>query len=62
MGKYLKLAKKLKMEDAVLITPQQVCFDRRVQLKCRWCCDSSGNDSFKCSADGGTVLVFLTSL
>jgi len=54
MKKYLQLAKKLKMEDAVLITPRQVCFDRRVMLKCRWGCDSNGNDSLKCSARGTT--------
>lgn len=54
MKKYLQLAKKLNMEDAILITPRQVCFDKRVMLKCRWGCDSNGNDSLKCSARGTT--------
>jgi predicted metal-binding protein len=54
MKKYLQLAKKLNMADAVLITPQQVCFDKRVMLKCRWGCDSNGNDSLKCNARGTT--------
>jgi predicted metal-binding protein len=54
MKKYLQLAKKFNLEDAVLITPQQVCFDKRVMLKCRWGCDSNGNDTLKCSARGTT--------
>jgi predicted metal-binding protein len=54
MKKYLQLAKKLNMEYAILITPQQVFFDKRVMLKCRWGCDSNGNDNLKCSARGTT--------
>lgn len=52
MEKYIKLAKKLNMQGSVLITPQQICFDKRTILKCRWGCDSSGIDNLKCSARG----------
>jgi predicted metal-binding protein len=54
MKKYIRLAKELKMENAVLITPQQVYFDKRALLKCRWGCDSSGIDNLKCGARGTT--------
>ena len=54
MQKYIQLAKELKMEDAVLITPQQVYFDKRVILKCRWGCESSSVDNPRCGARGTT--------
>lgn len=39
MEKYIQLAKKLKMENAVIITPDQIAFDVRALLKCRWGCE-----------------------
>jgi predicted metal-binding protein len=54
MEKYIQLAKELKMEGAILIAPQQVYFDKRVILKCRWGCDSKGADNLKCGSRGTT--------
>jgi predicted metal-binding protein len=54
MEKYIQLAKKLKMTDAILITPQQVYFDKRTILKCRWGCVSKGTDNLKCGGRGTT--------
>jgi len=39
MDNYIQLAKKLKMEHAVIITPDQIAFDVRALLKCRWGCE-----------------------
>jgi predicted metal-binding protein len=50
MKKYIQLAKELNMKDAIVITPQQVYFDKRVVLKCRWGCDSKGSDNLRCGA------------
>jgi predicted metal-binding protein len=54
MEKYIQLAKKLKMTGSILITPQQVYFDKRTILKCRWGCVSKGTDNLKCGARGTT--------
>jgi predicted metal-binding protein len=54
MEKYIQLAKKLKMEDAILITAQQVYFDKRVILKCRWGCEYKGDDNPRCGPRGTT--------
>lgn len=54
MKKYIQLAKELKMADSILITPQQICFDKRTILKCRWGCDFKGTDNLKCGARGTT--------
>jgi predicted metal-binding protein len=39
MEKYVHLAKELKMVNAMIISPQQIFFDIRVILKCRWGCE-----------------------
>ncbi len=39
MEKYIDLAKALKMVNAMIISPQQISFDIRAILKCRWGCD-----------------------
>ena len=39
MDKYIQLAKDLKMENVVIITPDQITFDIRAILKCRWGCE-----------------------
>ena len=38
LDKYIELAKELKMLHAQLLTPQDVVFDIRALLKCRWGC------------------------
>jgi predicted metal-binding protein len=39
MEEYLKMAKDLGLENAVLISGDQICFDPRAIHKCRWGCE-----------------------
>jgi len=49
--KYIQMAKNLKMIDAKLITPNEVVFDIRAILKCRWGCeDFLDPDNIRCHA------------
>jgi predicted metal-binding protein len=41
MEKYIHLAKELKMVNAMVISPQEISFDIRAILKCRWGCEYS---------------------
>ncbi len=50
MEKYIQMAKDLKMMDAKLITPNEICFDIRAMLKCRWGCEDFIADNIKCHA------------
>jgi predicted metal-binding protein len=52
--KYVGLAKSLKMVDAKLISPQDICFDIRAILKCRWGCDDFFQHSIRCSTKDTT--------
>jgi len=55
MEKYIQLAKKLKMEHAVIITPDQIAFDVRALLKCRWGCeDYFSENNRRCHTRGTT--------
>ncbi len=47
-AKYIKLAKSLKAIDARLISPQDICFDIRAILKCRWGCEDFFQHSIRC--------------
>jgi predicted metal-binding protein len=55
LEKYVALAKRLKMVDALIISPSEICFDIRALLKCRWGCDDSFQGTVRCH-DGGTTL------
>lgn len=48
MDKYIQTAKSLGMKNAVMITPDDICFDIRAILKCRWGCNDFFKDSIKC--------------
>jgi predicted metal-binding protein len=51
--KYLDMAKELGAVNARLIGPDELHFDRRVILKCRWGCDFDGKaDTIKCGSRG----------
>jgi predicted metal-binding protein len=54
--KYVHLAKELNMLHAKLITPRDIFFDIRAQLKCRWGCEDYFQGSIRCH-DRGTTLV-----
>lgn len=47
--KYVQKAKDLKMVDARLITPDDIYFDNRAILKCRWGCEDFFNQTIKCN-------------
>jgi predicted metal-binding protein len=48
MQTYIELALEMKMLHARLITPEDMVFDIRTLLKCRWGCENHDNKSFKC--------------
>ncbi len=48
IGKYVDLAKDLGMVNALVISPEQVFFDIRALLKCRWGCEYGTGGSMKC--------------
>jgi len=48
MKKYLDLAHKLGMTDAVIVSPDKIAFDRRALLKCAWGCEDYANRTVRC--------------
>lgn len=47
--KYVKIAKDLKMLNAKIIRSEDICFDIRAILKCRWGCEDFFNQTIKCN-------------
>jgi predicted metal-binding protein len=47
-GKYTDLAKSLQALNARIISPQDIAFDIRALLKCRWGCEDFFQDSIRC--------------
>jgi predicted metal-binding protein len=54
MEKYLALAKELGMRDALHISPQDIFFDIRALLKCRWGCEDHSRETIRCDTRGTT--------
>ena len=54
LDKYVALAKRLKMIDALIISPADICFDLRALLKCRWGCEDFFQRTVKCHDRGTT--------
>nr|NJM02290.1 metal-binding protein [Desulfobacula sp.] len=52
MQTYIELALEMKMLHARLISPEDMVFDIRTLLKCRWGCENHDNGSFKCRERG----------
>lgn len=50
LDKYIQMAKDLKMADARIISSDDICFDIRAILKCRWGCEDFFNQTIKCGA------------
>ena len=46
--KYVDLAKSLNMANVKIISPQEIFFDIRAILKCRWGCEYSSENNIKC--------------
>jgi predicted metal-binding protein len=47
-AKYMELAKSLKAVDVRMISPQNIFFDIRAILKCRWGCEDFFQNSVRC--------------
>ncbi len=48
LDKYVQMAKDLKMIDAAIISANDIFFDIRTLLKCRWGCEGLSNQTVKC--------------
>ena len=48
MEKYIQLAKELGMLNAMIISTEDIFFDLRAILKCRWGCEDFFNQSIRC--------------
>ena len=46
--KYIRMAKELNMANAMIISPDDIYFDIRAILKCRWGCEDFFNQTIKC--------------
>jgi predicted metal-binding protein len=53
-SKYVNLAKKHGMIDALIISPSEIYFDIRTNLKCGWGCERSLMTNIKCDNRGTT--------
>ena len=49
LDKYIQMAKDLKMANAKIISSDDIYFDIRATLKCRWGCEDFFNQSIKCN-------------
>jgi predicted metal-binding protein len=54
LEKYVRLAGELGMANAVLISPEDIFFDLRAVLKCRWGCEYGSEDSVRCGSRNTT--------
>lgn len=52
--KYAELAKSLNAINARIISSQDICFDIRAILKCRWGCEDFSPDNIRCGTRGTT--------
>jgi predicted metal-binding protein len=48
LNKYIQIAEDLGMADARIIAPNDIYFDIRAILKCRWGCEDFFNQTIKC--------------
>jgi predicted metal-binding protein len=55
IDKYKTIANQYNIKDVILISPEQIVFDIRAILKCRWGCDFSKNKSIKCETHDITI-------
>lgn len=52
LKRYMQMAKDMGMAHAVVLAPQQVFFDPRAILKCRWGCEYKNPPDVKCQVRG----------
>ncbi|MFZ5642827.1 MAG: hypothetical protein ACOY46_04455 [Bacillota bacterium] len=48
LNKYVSLAKEFNMLNAMIISPDNIHFDIRAMLKCRWGCEDYFKESIRC--------------
>jgi hypothetical protein len=56
LNKYINLAKEYNMLNTVIISPENIYFDIRAILKCRWGCEDYFKESIKCHSRNTTYL------
>ena len=49
-SRYIKIAKDMNIENALLIKPEDIFFDIRAILKCRWGCEDFYKKTIKCGS------------
>lgn len=54
INKYVDLARDYNMLNAMIIAPEQIYFDIRSILKCRWGCEDFSKNSIKCHSRNTT--------
>jgi len=54
MEKYIQMAKELNMVEALIISSDQIFFDIRAILKCRWGCEDFRPGNIRCDHRGTT--------
>jgi predicted metal-binding protein len=55
IDKYKTMANNYDIKDILLISPEQIVFDVRAFLKCRWGCSFSKNKSIKCDTHNTSI-------
>lgn len=55
MNRYGQMAQYLNMTNAKVIGPDDVCFDLRAILKCRWGCEDFFHPTIKCHTRDTTL-------
>ena len=56
MNKYISLAKEANMVNSMIISPEDIYFDIRSNLKCRWGCADFFKESIKCHSRNTTYV------
>lgn len=54
-SKYIQMAKEFNMKNAVLLKPEDIFYDIRAVLKCRWGCADYFKQTVKCSIRDTTI-------
>ena len=47
--KYIRMAEELKMANARILSSEDICFDIRAIMKCRWGCEDFFSQTIKCN-------------
>ncbi len=53
--KYRAIAQRFNVTDILMVSPEQVVFDIRAVLKCRWGCDNAKHKTIRCETNGLSI-------